>query len=203
MSKELVACDIDDVIAANAEGFIGWSNHHFGTSLEAAHYTEDFTALWPGIDIAEIERRASLFHESDVVSSYGHIDQAAVTLRALGGRYRFIAATSRRKTNEPYTRAWIEQAYEGIFEDVIFAGIYDEPVGREHHLRTKADIYRSLQPDYAIDDQLKHCYAAAELGIKTVLFGDYPWNQAEDLPDGISRCKDWAAVEEYFGAKIV
>jgi hypothetical protein len=30
------------------------------------------------------------------------------------------------------------------------------------------------------------------------LFGDYTWNQADDLPNGITRVKDWAAVEEYF-----
>lgn len=52
-----------------------------------------------------------------------------------------------------------------------------------------------------IDDQLKHCQAAASLGIKAVLLGDYPWNRTEKLPSGVTRCKDWPAVLEYFNER--
>lgn len=206
MSKELVVCDIDDVIAANAAGFVAWSNEHFGTTLNPDDYSEDFTQLWPTTDKAEIIRRAQLFHESGAISAYDHIDQAAVTLRALTAHYRFIAATSRRRIGEKYTRAWLEESYDGVFEELLFAGIYDDvaPTDDFHgvHLRTKADIYRVLRPDYVIDDQLKHCYAAAEQGIKTILFGNYKWNQVDELPPLITRCDSWLAVGEYLQSRV-
>ena len=31
-------------------------------------------------------------------------------------------------------------------------------------------------------------------GIEVFLFGNYPWNQAEILPDGIKRMPDWNAI---------
>ncbi len=202
MSKELVLLDIDDVIAANAEGFIAWSNHEFGTNLKPIDYTEDFTRLWPGIGMDEIQRRANLFHGSDAMLSYGHIEEGATSLQGLTERYRFIAATSRRRVSELITRTWIEQSYAGIFEDVVFAGIYDEPTRHGHHLRTKADVYRKLKPDYVVDDQAKHCFVAAELGVPTVLFGNYSWTPKDNLPGLVTWCKDWRETREYFEGKV-
>ena len=193
--------DIDDVIATNAEDFTSWSNKQFGTSLVASDYSEDFRVLWPGVDMAEIQRRATLFHESDAMLSYGHVKEGAVSLRGLTGWYRFVAATSRRRASEEVTRAWLEQSYEGIFEDIIFAGIYDGPTGHGRHLRTKEDIYRKLKPAYVVDDQFKHCLAAANQGINSVLFGDYPWSQGHSLPELMTRCKDWQETKEFFIAR--
>lgn len=199
MTKELLVCDLDDVIAANAEGFTAWSNREFGTSLAAADYSEDFLSLWQ-VDINEVERRAAMFHESDAIMSYGHIDAAASSLAVLSEDFRIILATSRRKASELYTRRWIETDYPDMFEDIIFAGIYDNLTAqrRRRHLQTKAEIYAALQPDYVIDDQIKHCQAAVSLNIKAILFGSYSWNQADTLPPGITRCIDWPAVLKYF-----
>lgn len=197
MSKQLIVCDIDDVIAANAEGFIAWCNEQFGTNLSVDDYTEDFKVLWPDADQAEIERRANLFHNSDAVLSYGHIPDGFAVLTALAEKYRIIAATSRRRVGEEYTRTWINQYYKGIFEDIVFAGIFDTD-GHERHLRTKSDIYQTLRPNYVIDDQLKHCMAASELGIQTILFGQYSWTKTESLPSNIAWCPNWKAVKECF-----
>jgi hypothetical protein len=60
------------------------------SNLAATDHMEDFTALWPGIDMVEINQRAGLFHESDAMSSYGHINEGAMSLRALTAHYRFI-----------------------------------------------------------------------------------------------------------------
>jgi hypothetical protein len=49
-----------------------------------------------------------------------------------------------------------------------------------------------------IDDQPKHCVAAADIGIKALLFGEYSWNRTDTLPVGVARVKDWVAVLQYF-----
>ena len=38
---------------------------------------------------------------------------------------------------------------------------------------TKGMLAKEIKADYLIDDQLKHCSAAAELGIPALLFGVY------------------------------
>jgi hypothetical protein len=198
MTKKLLACDIDDVMAKNAEGFTRWSNEEFGTSLTADDYTEDFTVLWPGIDSAEIERRASLFHETGGVLSYDRIEEAEVSLRALAVSYRLVAVTSRRRVGERHTQLWMNDFYRGLFEDIVFAGIYDEPTASKRHMRTKAEAYKFLKPGYVIDDQNKHCLAAAEQGIPAILYGQYSWNTEGLTHPLVTRCMDWPAVVRFF-----
>lgn len=62
------------------------------------------------------------------------------------------------------------------------------------------DVLVEIKADFVVDDQLKHCTAAVEQGIPTILFGNYRWNQAEELPKGVTRCKNWQEVAGYFDA---
>ena len=52
--------------------------------------------------------------------------------------------------------------------------------------------------DVLIDDNLEQCIAWAATGHKAILF-DQPWNQAEELPAGVVRCKGWNAVRRELG----
>lgn len=197
MSRELIACDIDDVLALNAQGFVEFSNREFGTSLSSDDYQEHWAEMWQ-VDLEEVDRRAQVFHESEVVATYKHIKESVVALDGLKDIYRLVAVTSRRSNLKSCTRAWLDTYFNGVFEDIYFAGIFDGPIDGNSHLKTKADVFRKLRPDYVIDDQIKHCEAAARLDARAVLFGEYPWNEAASLPPGVTRCKDWPAVLRYF-----
>ena len=63
---------------------------------------------------------------------------------------------------------------------------------------TKAEICAEIGADYLVDDQPKHCLAAAKAGIKTILFGDYKWNRDTKLMPNMVRAKNWQEVLEYF-----
>lgn len=197
MSKPVIAIDIDDVLSANAEAFTAFSNQRFGTSLQATDYDEHWARMW-GVDMAETERRAVEFHASGVVAEYSRKDNAREVLQELSSRYKLIVVTSRRRSIESHTRAWIAEQYPDIFDDILFAGIYDEGLKKEHFQMTKSDLFTSSAVSFVIDDQLKHCLAAVELGIETILFGNYSWNQADELPALLTRCENWLAVGEYF-----
>jgi methionine salvage enolase-phosphatase E1 len=100
---------------------------------------------------------------------------------------------------EPETRAWLKRHFGDIIRDVYFAGFYDTSVSHAEKLSmTKAGILAELQPQYFIDDQLKHVNGAAEIGIPSILFGDYSWNQTNTLLHNVTRCNDWHAVADYF-----
>ena len=199
--KQIIGVDIDDVLAANAEGFINFSNQRWGTRLRPEDYTEHWAKLWQ-VDIEEVERRAGELHDSGVIAAYRHNDAALPVLQALKADYTLLAMTSRRISIEQLTRQWIDTHYKGIFDDVKFAGIFDVPVNAEIHTLTKSDLFSQHKVDYVIDDQLKHCMAAADLGIDALLFGNYTWNQTDQALSGkVARVSDWQAVLEYFNAR--
>jgi uncharacterized HAD superfamily protein len=201
MSKPTIGIDIDDVLSASAEGFVSYSNQRYGLQLVPEDYTEDWRQVWR-VDLAEAEQRANDFHESGVVSDYLAVAGAQPVLRSLKERYRLIAVTSRRNSIAAHTLDWLDRHYPDTFEDVVFAGIFDATKLHVDMLRqTKADILRQHLASYLVDDQLKHCLAAAQAGIASVLFGDYSWNQANSLPEGVTRCASWAAVLEYFDGR--
>ena len=195
-----IAIDIDDVLADNARGFVDFSNQRWGTHLSPDQYDEHWAKIWE-VDNEETERRAAIFHESGVLKDYRHDDSALPVLQRLSQDFRLLIITSRRLQTKGDTIAWIHQHYPGIFVDdtIHFAGIWDT-VNDESIALTKGELVDALKADYLIDDQLKHCQAVAGRGKRALLFGDDRWNQAEKLPQGITRVAGWRAVEEYFYA---
>jgi len=199
--KPVIAIDIDDVIAANAAGFVSWSNEKFGTHLTPDDYQEHWGEVWK-IELEETLKRALEFHENGPVGSYGIIEGACDALQKLHKRFKLIAITSRRNSINQLTREWIEKYYPGIFDDIVFPGFFDTISKEDSHKRlsmTKGEVAKNLGAQYFIDDQLKHVTAAAALGIKTLLFGEYAWNKVDALPENVTRVKDWKEVLTYFG----
>jgi 5'(3')-deoxyribonucleotidase len=197
MSKPTIAIDIDDVLAANAEGFVAFSNQRWGTNLSPDDYTEHWADIWR-VDHEETERRAVELHASGAIGRYRHFDEAVGALSVLRRSFKLVLVTSRRATIEKETRAWIKKYFPDIFDEVYFAGIFDKKLHAGSWSQTKKDIFERIGAQYIIDDQLKHCAGAVEVGAQAILFGDYPWNRTDVLPGGVTRCKDWAAVLEYF-----
>lgn len=196
MNKRIIAIDIDDVLADNANGMVAFSNQRWGTNLTIEDYQEHWSDMWQ-IDHEETEKRSDEFHNSGIIGKLPHSEEALPTLEGLRDDYKLIVVTSRRRSVESETRDWLARHYAGVFDDIYFAGIYDKRITSATFTQTKGDIYRAINADYVVDDQLKHCLAAVKSGKQAILFGDYPWNQIDDMPKGIIRCRDWPAVREY------
>jgi 5'(3')-deoxyribonucleotidase len=197
MKKQTIAVDVDDVLAASAKGWIEYSNKHWGHTLTTEDYIEDWFTMWD-VDDEEGRRRASELNAKAIVQNFEHFADAIAVLRKLAQKYRLVITTARVEQNRPHTLAWIDRYFGDIFEEIHLAGFFDQ--GHLNPLiMTKADMQRAVGADYMIDDQPKHCLAAAEAGIQAILFGDYGWNRdIGALPERVTRCKDWAAVQEYF-----
>lgn len=194
--KPVIAIDIDDVLADNALGFVQWSNARFGTRLTPDDYQEHWAEMWK-VDNDELERRIHEFRHSDHVGAYNVIPGAKQALDILKTRFTLILITSRVSTMQKLTKEWIDKNYTGIFSDCIFCGFYDKSISIGLKL-TKAEFARNIKADYLIDDQIKHIEAAASIGIKSLLFGNYSWNKKEELGNNIARVKDWGEVMKYF-----
>lgn len=199
-AKKVIALDLDDVLAGNVETFVKFSNERWQTNLTVEDFDEDFRTLW-GVDHTEVERRMVEFADSGIVADYPHFEDAVPVVHKLSQSYDLVIVTSRRSALMQHTAVWLEQYFGHVFKDVRHAGFYDNLHDEGSWRKTKADICREIGADYLVDDQLKHCIAAAEAGIESLLFGNYSWNKAESLPKGIRRVSDWAEVEAYFDAK--
>lgn len=193
MKKLIIAVDIDDVLAANAEGFITFTNKNWGHNFGVHEYTENWTELW-GVDIDEAERRSVLFHKSGIVGEYKHFTDAENVLKRLAQKYDLVVVTSRRRLIEQETRTWLDERFLNVFSAVHFAGLYDNGVTESTYNKTKADVLQSIGATYLIDDQLKHCIADESCGVKALLFGDYSWNN--NAPAELRRCISWQEVEK-------
>jgi 5'(3')-deoxyribonucleotidase len=199
MSKPIIALDIDDVLSHSAKSVVEYTNERWGYDLTIDDFSEQFGEMWQ-VDHAEAERRWMEYLESGQMARYDALIDAAPVVRKLGERYRIIAVTSRREMLLDLTREWVGRNYPGLVEKIISAGIYGK--NRENaHALTKADILQEIGAAYLIDDMPKHCNGAAGVGVQAVLFGDYKWGREAELAKGVVRCKDWAAVQEYFDGR--
>ncbi len=191
MSKQIIAVDMDDVLALHAEAFVEFSNKHYGTDLTKETYDERWANLWH-VDNDEIERRALEFHTPENIAAYGRIDEAVPALKKLCETYELVIVTARSKNAIEATYAWLDKHFPGIFSGVHFV-----PIWEPGNTVTKAQICREIGAEYLIDDVVRHCDLAMQGGIQALLFGNYNWNRGEIEP-GVVRVQNWTAVQEYF-----
>ncbi len=203
MSRPIIAVDIDDVLAENAVAFVNFSNERWGTNLRVNDYEEHWAKVWQlEHDMSEVFRRRDEFIDSERYRTYSPIKSGYETLLVLSKKFDLRVVSSRLSVMRDGTLEWLNIHYPGIFQDetIHFAGIWDRLTDASVHT-TKANALSSIGASYLIDDQLKHCFAAADMNIETVLFGDYGWNQVDTLPHNVTRCIDWSSVGEYFDTR--
>ena len=197
--KPVIAVDIDDVLALSVDKFIEWSNSKFGTEITFDQYTEDWSKLW-NISQAETTKRVNQMYREGIPSKYSRVEEAVEVLNKLKSTHKLIVATARRKAEHAQTKDWIKRHYPAVFNDVHFAGIWDE-ITEHSPKKTKARLCRQLGVDYLIDDQIKHCVGASNVGVTALLYGDYPWNRHIGSTGNIKRVVTWREIEEYFADK--
>lgn len=203
MKQQTIAVDIDDVLSASAEAFIAFSNKQWGLHLSVDDYIEEWAVVWQ-VDLDEAVRRSELMHTfgADIIASHRCFEDAYPVLKELSQYFNLIVVTSRRRVLQSATEAWINQYFPDIFSAIHHAGIWDTDEDITKQVQgTKAAICRELGADYLIDDQPKHCIAAAKAGIPSILFGDYKWSRYDILPNGVTRLHSWKEVARYFDVK--
>ena len=194
--KKTIAIDIDEVLSASATGFMAFSNKRWGTNLSITDYHEHWASMWQ-VSEEEADRRLVTLNKELVIRSYEPFSDAFAVLSVLAKKYRLLIATSRNTLLSEDTTVWLDKHFKGIFENIHHSGIYDT-TSEVRHLLTKAQLCADIGADYLIDDQLKHCFGASEIGVKALVFGAYAWNKADTLPANCTRCATWNDVLEYF-----
>lgn len=205
MNKQVIAVDIDDVLFPNSFRLVQTYNRKHGTAIESPammvngvlkgtlENLEEHTGLQREVIIEQVEALLSEPEFHDILP----LEASQAALAKLAEHFTLIAVSARPKVMVEQSSAWIARHYTGIFTNIHILG---DKWGHGIFV-DKIKLLRDVQASYLIDDLLKNAQEASAAGITGVLFGDYPWNQVDELPTGVIRCKDWAAVAEYFDGR--
>lgn len=194
MSKEVLALDVDEVLFPMLHHFIADYNGRYGTDHKLEHFDSYEFERVLNISVPETVERVFAF----IGSNHSHIDPIEGTQDAidrLSRKYDLEVITARDQIFDSSTTAWIEEKVSKVFKNINFVGyapIKEKPI-------TKAEVCLDIGAIAMIDDSLPYLKQCVEVGVDGILFGDYPWNQVENLPAGITRLENWQAVAEYFG----
>ncbi len=200
MARAVIAIDVDDVLAGANQAMMHYINEHFGTN----HTWEDYTVAGPyhrywekvvwQADPVEGAKRYRAFIGDGTQRRMPVIQDALEVIEYLKKHYELVVITARDHEYMDDTHHWLQKHFPQTFKGVHFLPYKDDGVKKVH----KAVVARELGVKYLIDDAVEHCVPAAAAGIKCLLFGDYGWNKDAELTEGITRVKNWKAVQRYF-----
>jgi 5'(3')-deoxyribonucleotidase len=192
MNKEVIAVDMDDVVVETAQSIIDHVNRSYGASVDISNFYSRDPSVWNSPDLQTAVNRVNEYLETDEYFVQEPVQEAIHALRSIQKVHKLYIVTGRPDFTELATRRWLENHLPDLFEDVIFTNYFDK-----NKVRTKGDVCTALGATVLIDDHIDHCISAQEQGIKPILFGSYPWNTEELIPEGVrlARVKHWPEVE--------
>lgn len=203
MNRQLIAVDIDDVIADSTESVRLLANERTGSNLKKDHYRIP-GEYW---DYYERVWRQHDLHDKVSLQELGQemvVDQLHVPLLAgaeygvsiLLERHEVILMTSRDPAWEAATTKWIKHHFGNRCPKIYFARNH-----KDVSEKTKGELCKDLGVNWLIDDNVEHCLSALKVGVGAILFGEYGWHK--DRPKELEHCKDWPTVIEFFDGKAV
>jgi len=196
MNKPVIAVDVDEVLFPNVKVLLPYFNKVSGTNIKAeqmkSYFIEDLTGESTESVIKKIENHVTGSDYDDNET----VEKAIESIKLLKRNYDLIIVTSRQVFWRGYTEKFVQKHFPGVFKDLHYTHTLENP----DSTRPKFEICKEIGAEYLIDDHLSNVITCAENGINAILFGDYPWNQTDELPENVVRCKDWPAVLEYFNA---
>lgn len=194
MSKPTIAVDIDEVLFPMAPTFLKYHNTAHGTSIELDHLTSYYLEDITGETVEQVIQKIKTYLNTEHYSNGQPIDGSVDAIKKLRSKFRLVLITARNDFYRGHTESFIEKHFSGLFDELRYTHEIETP----ELTIPKHVICKSIGAKVLIDDHLHNVIECVEAGIHSILFGDYPWNKTDMLPQGITRCKDWQEVLEYF-----
>ncbi len=198
MTRQIIAVDIDDVLADTTDTLRLFVNDKFGVDLGKHHYRVKaeywgyYETVWSkhGIQASgvldEFHAKYTL-NQMDAKPVYG----AKKAISMLSSKYTLVAVSSRAVDQQLETERWLKHVFGDVFKTVLC--IDTRKTGLE-----KGETCHQLGARFLIDDNVDHCDSAIRAGLTAVLFGLYGWQHEDKISEKIVRCPSWGLVSEYF-----
>lgn len=190
--RTVIAVDLDDVLAPTSQCIID----HYAKQVGRVLPYGDITAYeyWQSVGVLSDEDAIRIVHGYEI-SGYPGLEpykDALAILPSMKDDFIFVLVTARPERLREITESWIDRFFPKVFSTIFLTG---NPYTSIDHI-TKAEACAQLGASCLIDDQLKHCAGAVEIGLEAILFGEFDWNNSLDIPRRVLRCPDWKRVKE-------
>lgn len=185
-----IGVDLDEVLTEYVKNFIAFHNQNYGTKLNFKDIKKYLFYELLGISVEEDLKRQYKFFETDLFKQIRPVNGAIKGVDKLNNNFEMIIITARPNEIKDKTVKWIEGYFPDIFSQIIFTNKHslNNDLKREKH-----DICLGIGVNLIIEDSLTTAEKCASMGIRVLLL-DRPWNQAENLPDGIKRVYSWEEI---------
>ncbi len=187
---QTIAIDCDDVLVATAPLILNHYNKMYGTHLELKDMYSKDLKVWDVPDAATAIARVEGYLETEEYRTQPPLREAIEVTKRLAQRYNLHIVTGRTEFLAVATQAMLDQYFPNVFQSIEYTGFFGSKA------RSKADVCKELGANLLIDDHLHHAEAVAGVGIDVLLFGEYPWNQSDELPERMQRVRSWKDVEK-------
>lgn len=192
-SKLTIAVDMDEVLCHFVPKLIDFHNENYQTSIKFEEFHNyAFHRVWGGTP-EETQVKVNLFFESHHFKQLPRVQNSYETLKKLKPHCKFVIVTSRQTFLKEITEKYIQEHFPDIFDDILLGNHYGETGTK----LTKPEMCQKVGASILIDDSLLYANDCSKNGIKTILFGHYPWNHTtKELHELIVRVRGWEDVEE-------
>lgn len=199
MAKQTIAIDIDEVLSPLHDLFFAHHNEVYRTNYpirdpKGGYFIHEYSDE-PKDQLLE---RIKKFVESEAFKNIVPLEYAVEVLDFLQKHFILVIITSRQDFYEDLTHQWLDRHFPTVFSEVHFT----EYIQGKGSQIPKSKICLDMGAKFIIEDNLDTVLDCAKVGVTSLLFGDYPWNQMQKTPKGVVKAKDWKAVEEYFRGVI-
>lgn len=198
-SKQIIAIDIDDVIAASTESLRLAVNERHNAALTPEHYQIDadywgyYERVWEmhGLEVDFDDLNQDMAHDQSHVPL---LPGATFAIGELSKKFDIVLVTSRDPAWEKATLEWLKRHFGDVFSAVHFAGN-----SKHNGTLSKGELCKQAGAFLLIDDNPEHCRSAIEHGLEAVLFGSYGWHTSTQ---GLHICQDWPQLLEYINGRF-
>ena len=144
--------------------------------------------MWDVPDSATAIARVEGYLKTDEYRNAPPLQEAMTVAKHLAEHHELHIVTGRTEFLAIATQDMLDRYFPGVFQSIEYTGFFGDKA------RSKADVCQQIGAGLLIDDHLHHAAEVAARGIDVLLFGEYPWNQADELPANIRRIKGWDEV---------
>jgi 5'(3')-deoxyribonucleotidase len=189
MKKLIIAIDCDDVLVPTASLILDHYNRTYSTSIALKDFYSKDLSVWGVSDVATAIERVEAYTKTEEYQHTKPFEDSIEPIRELSNYHELHLVTGRADFLTVATTNMLTEHFPDLFTSLEFTNFFGQKA------RSKADVCTQLNVDYLIEDHLHHAKVVAGCGTNVLLFGDYPWNQTDEvLPPNIQRVRDWHEI---------
>ncbi len=182
-----IAIDIDEVILEFLESFLEFYNSKYGKNFKK----EDFKSyVFEETLGGSHEEIVELIKEFGYNNKINFVEDALESIKAISENHEVFIITARHPMFKQKTNDFFKKHFGDIFNEILYTGEAFEKQGI-----TKADLCKSLNIDFIIEDNYIFSSEYAKKGIKVLLLNK-PWNKDSKVFDNIFRVDSWKEILE-------